>query len=74
MGYFTALCSFCVALFEAADVSIVRSNKNRLEKINAILESLGIKYRVPDTVLDDAIISQLKHSEPHRDAATSTNK
>lgn len=53
LSYVAAMASFCIALFEGADLAIIRSNKKRLEKINAILESVGIKYHVPDTTLDD---------------------
>jgi hypothetical protein len=39
--------------FEIIDKVIVQNNKKRREKINLLLDSLGIKYRVPDTTLDD---------------------
>jgi hypothetical protein len=61
LSYIGAIFSFCVGLLEAGDLAIVRSNKKRLEKINAMLESIGIKYRMPDTTLDDTQALQSKN-------------
>lgn len=41
--------------FELCDKAIVQSNKKRREKINNVLESIGIKYRVPEITLEDPL-------------------
>ena len=74
LSYIAAIFSFSVALFEAADITIVRSNKKRIEKINTVLESIGIRYRVPDTILDDAVNSQLKQDTTTTNATGAANK
>lgn len=53
LGYAAGVISALGALLETADQMIVRSNKTRLKKINDVLESVGIKYRLPDTTLEN---------------------
>lgn len=55
LGYVAGVISFLVAVLETADQIIVRGNKARLIKINDVLESIGIKYRLPDTTLENVI-------------------
>lgn len=58
LSYIAGICSFLVACFELGDKMIVESNKKRAEKINSILESIGIKYKVTDPTLDDPFKNQ----------------
>jgi hypothetical protein len=55
LSYVAGISSFLVACFELGDRMIVESNKKRAEKINNILESVGIKYKVTDPTLDDPL-------------------
>lgn len=55
LNYVAGISSFLVACFELGDRMIVESNKKRSEKINTILDSIGIKYRIPDATIEDPL-------------------
>lgn len=55
LSYIAGISSFFVACLELGDRMIVESNKKRVEKINNILDSIGISYKVTDSTLDDPL-------------------
>jgi hypothetical protein len=72
LNYVAGISSFLVACFELGDRMIVESNKRRIEKINIILDSVGIKYRVPDSTLDDPL--HTNNSSTYGTAVENTGK
>jgi hypothetical protein len=57
LGYIATILSCVVSGLEITDRIIIQVNKKRSEKINSILLSLGIKYQLPETTLDDPTTS-----------------
>lgn len=64
LNYVAGVFSVFVGCLEATDQVIVRNNRKRIEKINTVLESLGIKYRVPDITLEDQMPMGLSQKRP----------
>jgi len=52
LDYVAGVCGFSVAIFEATEHAITQANKKRVDQINEILASVGVMYRMPDTLSD----------------------
>jgi hypothetical protein len=63
LGFVGLIILYFGGALEWGDKSIVQSNKKRREKINNVLESIGIKYRVSEITIDDPLTQQHNNND-----------